>query len=193
MIAHLSGTIAEKFNTSIIIDVNGVGYEVNLTLGDFDSAVVGEAQKFYTYHNIRENSEELFGFSTLIAKRLFELLTTVQSVGPKAAMSILSLGTPEEIRNAIANTDAAFISGAAGVGKKTAERIILELKDKVGAPKVYGRMSKTNISITQTEEKDEALDALIALGYNIKEATEALLNIDTNLPTAERVRLALKK
>ena len=196
MIAHLSGTIAEKFNNSIIIDVGGVGYEISLTAPDFETAVVGETHKFYTYHHIRENSEELFGFSTLIAKKLFELLTTVQSVGPKAAMSILSLGTPEEVRNAIANTDAAFVSNAAGVGKKTAERIILDLKDKVGAPTVYGRLSssaeKPNIN-QSAEDSDEALDALMALGYSLKEATNALAKIDRTLPTADRVRLALQR
>lgn len=190
MIAHLSGQIAEKFNNSVIIDVNGVGYEVNLTLPDFDQAVVGEQQKFYTYHHVRENAEELFGFSSLMAKKLFELLTAVQSVGPKAAMNILSIGAPEEVRNAIANADSSYISKATGVGTKTAERVVLDLKEKVGAPTVYGRINQSPQQ--ELPKNDEALDALMALGYSLKEATGALAEIDTSLPTSERIRLALQ-
>lgn len=192
MIAHIKGMVAEKFANSAIIDVGGVGYEVALTGEDFEKLVLGEEQKFYTVHAVRENSEELFGFSTLMAKKLFMLLTTVQGVGPKAGMAILSLDRAEVVRNAIANADAVFVAKASGVGKKTAERVVLDLKEKVGAPTVYGKMTGTS----KTEvggEKDEALDALMALGFPLREATLALKKIDASLPVAERVRLALKK
>lgn len=191
MIAHLVGTIAEKFVSSIIIDVAGVGYEVALTQPDFESVSVNETRKFYTYHSVRETAEELYGFSTLVGKKLFEMLTTVHGVGPKAAISILSLGSPEDIRNAIANADAKYLATAAGVGKKTAERIVLDLKDKVGAPTVYGRTA--DLSAQSTAATDEALDALMALGFSMKEATLALGKIDPSLPVSERVRLALRK
>lgn len=190
MIAHLNGTVAEKFGNSIIVDVNGVGYEVTLTSIDYDAAVVGEKKKFYTYHSVRENAEELFGFSSLAAKKLFELLISVNGVGPKAGMSILSLAPAEEVRNAIANSDVSFISKASGVGKKSAERVIVDLKDKVGLPSHIGATEVTGIK--NDDEPDEALDALIALGFPLKEATAALSKIDKNLSVEERVRLALK-
>ena len=92
MIAHVSGLVAEKFGNSVIVDVHGLGYEVQVPAGDFDAALMGEAVKFYTYHHIREQAQDLFGFSSLAVKKLFELLITVQGVGPKAALSILSVG-----------------------------------------------------------------------------------------------------
>src|SRR5680860_209007 len=108
MIAHVYGIVVEKFGSSVIVDVHGVGYEVQLAAGDFDVAVLESNVKFYTYHHVREQSQELFGFSSLIAKKLFELLITVQGIGPKAALAILSLGDTETVRNAIANSDALF-------------------------------------------------------------------------------------
>ena len=190
MIAHLEGTIAEKFNNNIIIDVHGVGYEVTVSSLDYDSANLGEQRKFYTYHAIRENSEALYGFSSLTAKKIFELLISVQSVGPKAAIAILSLAEAEEVRNAIANANSAFIAKASGVGKKTAERIIVDLRDKVGIPSKYGAPGTT--TPTTSNEPDEALDALIALGFPLKEATAALEKVDRSLPVSERVRQALR-
>ena len=189
MIAHIFGKLAEKFENTVIVDVHGVGYEITIPATDTDGLTLGDEVKFYTYHAVRENSEELFGFSSLAAKKLFELLISEQGVGPKAGIAILSLGSTEQVRNAIANSDSAFVSKAAGVGKKTAERIIVDLGDKVGTPSKFG---KTAIEDAKPTEPDEALDALIALGFQLKEATLALENIDKKLPTAERVRLALK-
>lgn len=193
MIAHLAGTITEKFLTSVIIDVHGVGYELLIATPDAEKINLGDEVKFYTYHAIRENSEELFGFSSLAAKKLFQMLISVNGVGPKAAMAILSLGSTEEVRNAIANTDAAFIAKAAGVGKKSAERVIVDLRDKVGAPSHYGA-TDTKFTLTAgVGPEDEALDALIALGFPLKEASAALANVDPSLPTEDRIKLALKQ
>ena len=157
----------------------------------FRSTNVGEKKKFYTYHSIRETSEELYGFSSLMAKKLFELLISVNGIGPKAAMAILSLANPEEVRNAIANADSAFISKAAGVGKKSAERVIVDLKDKVGLPTAYNPASAS--ATRDNFENDEALDALMALGFPLKEATSALSKVDPSLTIEERIRLALKQ
>ncbi len=190
MIAHVIGTVAEKFNGSLIVDVNGVGYEVAVALGEFESASLDESIKLYTYHHIREQSQELFGFSSLAAKKLFELLITVQGVGPKAALAILSLGDGENVRNAIANSDSAFIQKATGVGKKTAERVVVDLSDKVGLPTHYGR--KDAPVQAELDTSDEALEALMALGYTLADATKALEGVDVNLPTARRVTEALK-
>lgn len=190
MISHLKGTIEEKFASSLTIDVHGVGYEVAVSSQDFDSLNLNDEIKIYTYHKISETDEALFGFTSLAAKKLFELLISVNGIGPKAAMSILSLASPEEVRNAIANADSAFVSKAAGVGKKSAERVIVDLSDKVGLPTHYGAtIVKTK---EQKPENDEALDALIALGFPLKEATKALENVDPALPVDERIRLALK-
>ena len=193
MIAHLRGVVEEKFGSNgLILDVNGVGYEIVAPVPDFEMVGLGEERKFYTYHAVRENAEELYGFSSLAAKKLFELLISVQGVGPKAGIAILSLAEAEEVRNAIANADSAFISKAAGVGKKSAERVIVDLRDKVGTPSRYGATEVLSGG-TNNNEPDEALDALIALGFPLKEATAALEKVDNNLPVEERIRLALKR
>jgi Holliday junction DNA helicase RuvA len=190
MIAHVRGQVAEKFANSVIIDVQGVGYEVSLTSIDFENLSLGNDVKLYTYHLVREQAEDLFGFTSLAAKKLFELLITVQGVGPKGAMAILSLAPTEEVRNAIANQDAGFISKASGVGKKSAERIIVDLREKVGLPTYYGRKSEPEQQALQAN--DEALDALMALGYNLADATKALEGVDPKLSLEDRIREALK-
>lgn len=190
MIAHVSGVLVEKFNSSVIIDVHGIGYEVSVPATDFERVLLQDEVKFYTYHHIREQSQELFGFSSLAAKKLFEMLITVQGVGPKAGLAILSLGESETVRNAIANSDSAFITKATGVGKKTAERVVVDLSDKVGMPLYY------DVSTTGTaaplHHSDEALEALMALGYTLQDATRALEGVSTELSTADRVTQALK-
>lgn len=190
MIAHVYGVIVEKFGSSVIVDVHGVGYEVQVAAGDFDAAVLESTVKYYTYHHVREQSQELYGFSSLIAKKLFELLITVQGIGPKAALAILSLGETEIVRNAIASSDAVYITRASGVGKKTAERVIIDLSDKVG------HVIRTDINTMGLSSvvpgNDEALEALMALGYSLNDATKALEGISSELSTSERVTQALK-
>ncbi len=191
MIAHVFGEVAEKFNNSLIIDVSGIGYEVAVPIGDYDNVSLGDEIKFYTYHQVREQSEDLYGFSSLATKKVFELLITVQGVGPKAALAILSLGEMESVRNAIASSDSAYIQKAVGVGKKTAERVVVDLADKVGLPTRYGRSSEPAMESGATE-LDEALEALMALGYNLADAVKLLEKIDPALPTAQRVTEALR-
>ncbi|MFZ2125339.1 MAG: Holliday junction branch migration protein RuvA [Candidatus Saccharimonadales bacterium] len=190
MIAHVFGIVVEKFGSSLIIDVHGVGYEVQVAVGDYEAALLDSTTKFYTYHHIREQSQDLYGFSSLIAKRLFELFITVQGVGPKAALAILSLGDGETVRNAIALGDVTFVTQASGIGKKTAERVIIDLSDKVGyATKTSGgRMNMPEKEVIN----DEALEALMALGYNLNDAAKALEGVGLDLSTAERVTHALK-
>jgi len=188
MIAHVTGVVAEKFSNSVIVDVHDIGYEVQVAAGDFDAALLGEPIKFYTYHHIREQSQDLFGFSSLSAKKLFELLITVQGVGPKAALSILSVGESEHVRNAIANGDSGFVAKASGVGKKIAERVVVDLSEKVGLAVSIAHAS----GVTAVPAGDEALEALMALGYSLNDASAALENISKDLSTAERVTLALR-
>lgn len=190
MIAHIAGMVAEKFGSSVIVDVAGIGYEINVALPDYEAVTLNQQVKFYTYHHIREQSQELFGFSSLAAKKLFEMLITVQGVGPKAALSILSLGEAEHVRNAIANADSVYLAKASGVGKKTAERVVVDLSDKVGMPIIYRNQS--GAVQTELNTSDEALEALIALGYTLADATHALEGVDAKLPTAQRVTEALR-
>lgn len=191
MIAHVNGRIVEKFGSSLIVDVHGVGYEVVVSTGDYERAQLDTEVKFYTYHHLREQAEELFGFSSLAAKKLFELLITVQGVGPKAGLAILSLGEAEHVRNAIANSDSSFVQQASGVGKKTAERVVIDLNDKVGLPIYYSHENQpVQVELDTT---DEALEALVALGYSLADATKALEGVDANLSTSQRVTEALKK
>lgn len=191
MIAHIQGKIVEKFANSVIIDVHGVGYEVALSSINYDNLLLNDEVKVYTYHLVREQSEDLFGFTSLAEKKLFELLISVQGVGPKNAIAILSLAPAEEVRNAIANADAAFIAKASGIGKRSSERVIVDLKEKVGLPTHYGRTVEPQTQVT-TLPNDEALEALMALGFQLADATRALDGVDPNLPVEERIRLALK-
>lgn len=190
MIAHVSGVVKEKSGTSVIIDVHGIGYEVSVASGDYERLLVNDDAMLYTYHHIREQSQELFGFSHLSAKKLFQLLITVQGVGPKAALAILSLGESDIVRSAIGNGDAAFIAKASGVGKKTAERVVVDLSDKVGT--VLLADNNTVTGTTQVLAHDDALEALMALGYTLSDASQALEGVSTELSTADRVTQALK-
>lgn len=188
MIAHIFGKVVEKFNSSVIVDVGGVGYEVQVAGGDFEKINIDENIKLHTYHHVREQSQELFGFSSLMSKKLFELLITVQGIGPKAALAILSLGSPEIIRNSIAMQDDAFIAKASGVGKKIANRIVIDLFDKVGAPIALQSGKETTFSVVQ----DDALDALMSLGFSLNDATNALREVSGDLSTSDRIKHALR-
>lgn len=188
MIAHVTGEVVEKTDNALIIDVGGLGYEVQVAAGDFESATLGQTIKMYTHDHLRENAHDLFGFTHLTAKRLFELLISVSGVGPKMALAILSLGDSESIRSAIALGDSAFVQRASGVGKRIAERIAVDLKDKVGAPGVSFN-GQLHAAPTQG---DDALDALLALGYSLQQANEALAKTDVAQGAEARIKQALK-
>lgn len=185
MIAHVAGEVVEKSENALIIDVQGVGYEVQVAAGDFNAATLGERVKLYTHDHLRENAHELFGFSHLEAKKLFELLIGVSGVGPKMALAILSLGDTNATRSAIAGSDSTFIQRASGVGKRIAERITVDLKDKVG---FAAGPTPDNLN---TSPSDDAADALLALGYSLQQVNEALQGIDASLTPQVRIKQAL--
>ncbi len=190
MIAILSGMVDEKLQGLVVVNVNGVGYGLYCTAEDYGQIKSGEKAKLYVYEHIRENSHDLFGFSELETKLLFELLLNVNGVGPRMALNMLSIGSVDEVRNAIADGNAKFLQVAPGVGKRVAERVVVDLKDKVG---LTGKDTiESLLKSTASVKKDEAAQALIALGYNITDALEALHGIDDSLPTEERVKQALK-
>lgn len=186
MIAHVSGEVVEKTQDALIIDVVGIGYEVQVATSDFEAAKLGEKIKLYTHDHLRENAHELFGFSQLAAKRLFEALISVSGVGPKMALAILSLGDSEATRSAIASGDHAFIQRASGVGKRLAERVVVDLKDKLGAPGITPSGGQSLVV------GDDALDALLALGYSLQQANEALAQVDAKLDVQARIKQALR-
>ncbi len=191
MIATLSGQVAEKIGDVIVLDVHGVGYGVFVPVEDFGAMAIGAQVKLYVYEHIREQGYDLFGFRVLGTKKLFEQLLDVNGVGPRMALNVLSIGNEQAVRQAIAGGDVKFIQQANGVGKRVAERVVVELKDKVGLAGV----ELANTGLLQSETlalQDEAAEALMALGYTPQDATLALQNIDKTLPTEQRIKQALK-
>jgi Holliday junction DNA helicase RuvA len=190
MIAVLSGVVSEKLADVVVLDVRGVGYGLLVPAEDYGRLTAGEAAKLYIYEHIREQSHDLFGFLTRDSKGLFEQLLEVNGVGPKMALNMLSIGSGQEVRQAIASGDVQFIQRASGVGKRVAERVVVELKDKVGLVGV----DLESTGLLQGDAKllkDEAVEALVALGYTAADASAALQNVDPELPVEARVRQAL--
>jgi len=187
MIAQIKGEIVDKLDGAVVIDVGGVGYQVLVTDLDFDQLLLNETVKLYTHFAVRENAQDLYGFTDQAAKRLFNLLISVNGVGPKAGLSILSLGEASQIKNAIASKNVAFIQSANGVGKKGAEKIILDLKDKVGVT------GEDSLLLDDLDSQDDAYSALVMLGYSPAQARQALARVDSKLGTEERIKLALKE
>lgn len=189
MIASLRGRV-EKTTDGIIVDAGGVGYGLAVTSEDFNKLVDGAEAKLYIYEHIREQSYELFGFTLTDTKKLFEQLLGVKNVGPRVAMAVLDIGAAGHVRDAIAAGDVKLLQSAKGVGKRAAEQIVVELRDKVGL--VSGAGADSIIHRPGVNTQDEAAEALVALGYAPQDAASALKDVDTALPVEERVRLALK-
>ncbi len=190
MIATLSGTLSEKLSDVVVLEVAGVGYGLYITVEDYSSIHIGEDIKFYVYEHIREQAHDLFGFSNLDGKKLFEQLLGVKNVGPKVAMAVLDIGTTDTVRSAIANGDVKMLQAAKGVGKRAAEQIVVELRDKVGIS--ASESAEDIVNRPGMNGQDEATEALVALGYSPQDASLALKRVDKALPVEERVRQALK-
>lgn len=181
MISYLKGTILEKGGNYIILLANGIGYKV-FVQPDILEMKSGEEAAFYTYQKIAEDGHSLFGLPDFAALQFFELLITVSGVGPKVAMAILSSAKVDAVRQAIAAQDSAIFTRISGVGLKTAEKIIVELKSKVGTLQAAPGMASSS----------DVFDALLALGYSQREVREAVNKSDRSLPQGEQVRQALK-
>lgn len=198
MIYHLNGTLELCEEGSCVIDCNGVGYKLFISDNTYTSVVghVNEKMKLLTYLQVREDAVELYGFKTYDELSAFKLLITVSGVGPKAAMSILSLLTPDKLSMAICGEDTKTISKASGIGAKTAARVVLELKDKI-AKQVFATTGndpvQAPISFAKSSNLSEALDALVVLGYSKAEAQRALGGIDPSLDVTKIIPLALAK
>lgn len=185
MIGLLNGTVEIKDNPHLIIDVNGVGYKVLVSGNILSKSAIGEKLKLFTYTHVREDQLELFGFLNQEELKLFEYLIGVSGVGPKTAIGIFSVGTKDTIVNAIINSDVSFFTSVPRLGKKNAQKIIIELKSKLGS---IGDLDLSN----DGKADNEVVLALKNFGFTAGEAREAIKNVSGDLKTEEKIRMALK-
>jgi len=191
MITHIQGRLVEKNPTDVVIDCNGVGYFLNISLNTYSQIPDKENLKLYTYLQVREDAHTLYGFSSLAEREIFKLLISVSGVGASTARTMLSSLTPKQVREGIAQNDVALIQSIKGIGAKTAQRVILDLKDKI--LKIYD-IDEVSVSESNTN-KDEALSALDVLGFNKKQSEKVIdkvLLIDPNANVETIIKEALK-
>ena len=185
MIARLRGTPVAHRPDGLVLDVNGVGYLVAATPTAVRRAESGGEITLEVHTHVREDALQLYGFADAAERELFEHLLSVSGVGPKVALAIVSGSSPADLRRAIALEDTARFEAIPGIGKKTAQRVVLELKEKVG--------SGAPVPETRRDGHVVARDALIELGYSVVDAERALADVDPELPAEERVREALRQ
>ncbi len=190
MIATLSGVISEKLANLVVLDVAGVGYGLQVTAEDYGRMQTGQASKVYIYEHIREQAYDLFGFISIDTKLLFMQLLGVKNVGPKVALSVLDIGPVASVRGSIASGDVKMLQSAKGVGKRAAEQIVVELRDKVGIS--ASDYAEDIVNRPGINSQDEAVEALMSLGYSPQDAMLALKNVDNDLSTEDRVTQALR-
>ncbi|MEZ4794071.1 MAG: Holliday junction branch migration protein RuvA [Flavobacteriaceae bacterium] len=191
MIAHIEGRLVQKNPTDVVIDCNGVGYFLNISLHTFSQLPTSENVKLFTQLLVREDSHTLYGFSTMEEREVFNLLISVSGVGASTARTMLSSLTPEQVRDAIVSEDVVTIQGVKGIGSKTAQRVVLDLKDKI--LKVYGASAIS--SVPSNTNRNEALSALETLGILRKQAEkacDAFLKTQPQASVEEIIKHALK-
>ena len=185
MISSLEGVIKRKDLNAIVVDVGGVGYRVAVTTETALEAKVGSPISIWTHLVVRETALELFGFLDKETLEIFELLITISGIGPKSALGILNIVSPATLRQAVASEDTTYLTRVSGIGKKNAEKIVLELKNKL-------KVTKDDQSVDMQSEGD-ALEALVSLGYSERDARDALKKVPKDIEGAsERVKAALK-
>lgn len=182
MIAFLQGTILEKGLTYVILENSGIGYKVFVT-PDVLERTIGEQLRLYVHHKVAEDDEALFGVPDFVTLQFFEMLITVSGVGPKAAMAILSAAKVDAVQQAILSQDAGIFTRISGVGTKTAEKIIVELKNKVGILETMPGLSTSS---------SEVFDALLALGYGQRDVRDVVNKLDHTVSTQEQIKAALR-
>lgn len=199
MITFLAGKLVTALPTQATIDVNGVGYEVLIPLSSYDRLpVAGQPVQVLTHLHVREDAHLLYGFMTAAERDLFRLLVNnVSGIGPKLALAVLSGMSVSNFKSAVVNGDVASLSKISGLGKKTAERIVLELKDKLGVAAAWEAASATHAPSAEQSQANEAVLALIALGYKQVEAHKTVRDLQEKQPgiasAEELVKLALKR
>ena len=198
MITFLDGKLASALPTQAIVDVGGVGYEIFIPLSSYDKLpAAGQDIRILTHLHVREDAQILYGFMTAAERDLFRLLVNnVSGIGPKLALAVLSGMSVNSFKTAVVNSDVASLSKISGLGKKTAERIVLELKDKLGVAAAWEAASAMHAPTPEQEQANEAVLALIALGYKQSDAHKAVREMqekDEAKPAEELVKLALKR
>lgn len=196
MLYNLKGTLTVSDVNFIVVECGGVGFKCFTTLTTVkEIGKVGDNVNVYTYLAVREDAMDLYGFASLAELDAFKLLITVSGIGPKAAVSILSELSPDRLAVCIASGDAKAITRAQGVGKKTAERVVLELKDKMGSITVGSSSDAVSnaASVTANSDSAEAVEALVALGYSQSDAAVVVGGMDKSLSVDEMIRQGLKQ
>jgi len=189
MIAHLNGKLIEKNPTTLIIECAGVGYEVKISLTTFSAIGPSESIMIFTQHIVREDAQLLYGFATKEEREMFNHLISVSGIGPNTAMIMLSSLSPEEVAHAIQTDDVKTIQGVKGIGIKTAQRVIIDLKDKM----LKIAFSSENVFVQNNTNRFDALNALVSLGFDKKAVEKAIDKISTGEETVEQlIKQALK-
>jgi Holliday junction DNA helicase RuvA len=187
MIARLTGRLVEKHPPGIVVDVHGVGYELDVPMSTFyHLPATGQEVTLLTHLVVREDAQLLFGFGSEAERQLFRQLLRISGIGARIALSLLSGLSVAEVQSAVAQQDSARLTRIPGIGKKTAERLLLELKDKLGP--VAGAPAQA----AAAPAGEDALNALLALGYSDKEARAALARLGAELPVQDAIRQALR-
>ena len=194
MFHHIEGIVSEIGPNLAVIDCAGVGFALNTTLHTLGALRVGEKSKLYVSEAVKEDAFDLYGFSTKSERRCFEMLTAVSGIGPKAALSILSANTPEGLALAVMNNNEKALTVAPGIGKKIAQRVILELKDKIGQENSE-IVIPAPVSVPEGESGavNDAVSALLVLGYSNSEIAPALKKLDLNGMSSDQIIKAVLK
>ena len=191
MYYYIKGTLVQKSDNYIVVDANGVGYMIYTSLNSMqNTGAIGKKITIYTYLHVREDVMDLFGFTTIEEKNMFMHLISVSGVGPKAALSILSVTTPAKFALAVITNDVKTITKASGVGPKMAQRVILELKDKMKTDELEIDLEDESDDIL-SDNRSEAISALVVLGYSSNDAQKAVKGIDGTLSVEEIIKKAL--
>jgi len=188
MISYLSGKILNKGRGFVILLNNGIGYKIFISAALYADVSLGQEIEFYLHHHIKEDAQNLYGFKEFSELEFFQLLISVSGVGPKSALGVLAIANVSDIKSSIAQGDPSLLNKVSGIGKKTAERLVLELKNKIDylSPALSG---ETGVNINASSDE---IDALVALGYSLQQAREALQNVDSDIKdSGERIRKAL--
>ncbi len=194
MFAYIKGSLEQKSNNYVVIDVGGIGYKIFMATKAIEAlGEIGEIVKVHTHYYVREDNISLYGFNTNEELRMFELLLQVSGIGAKSAIAMLSEISPSSFALAVISDDISQLVKIPGIGKKTAARIVLELKDKLKTEETITKTEEVKLSITNEEETSEAIAALQVLGYTKREIEKALENVDTkNLQLEEIIKQGLK-
>lgn len=191
MISFLRGAILTKGANYVIIRVGDIGYKVFVNPMMQAELNVGQSVEIYTHQYVREDALDLYGFKSLAELEMFEMLLSISGIGPKSALGVLAIASPEDISESIARGDSALLTKVSGIGRKTAERVVLELREKIGKIFFHTKTSQESGSIAASADE---IDALMALGYSLAQAREALREVDPEVKdSGERIRGALKK